>query len=130
MREFKSHYEKLKSPTNLKWKALKASVERGERYANEFTESIINLFQENLLRLGDSLQIDRNSVNVFSESFVRFHLIFQFSKCLDYLSASIRNILKLPPFIVIGQYKLGGACQGRVFHLKELYDCLKVNHKS
>ena len=44
MREFRSHYENLKSPNNLKWKALKASVERGERYANEFTESIINLF--------------------------------------------------------------------------------------
>lgn len=44
MREFRSHYDNLKSPTNLKWKVLKASVERGERYANEFTESIINLF--------------------------------------------------------------------------------------
>lgn len=44
MREFRSHYENLKQPNNLKWKALKASVERGERYANDFTESIINLF--------------------------------------------------------------------------------------
>jgi hypothetical protein len=31
---------------------------------------------------------------------------------------------------VISQYKQGGICQGRVFHVKELYDCLKVNHQN
>jgi len=63
---------------------LKASVERGERFSNLFTEAIINVFQDNVFKLGDSLHMDRHSVTVFSESFIRFHLIFQFSKCLDY----------------------------------------------
>lgn len=63
---------------------LKASVERAERFANLFTSEVINVFQDNVFKLGDSLHMDRHSVMVFSESFIRFHLIFQFSKCLDY----------------------------------------------
>jgi hypothetical protein len=31
---------------------------------------------------------------------------------------------------VISQYKQQGTCQGRVFHVRELYDCLKVNHQN
>lgn len=107
---------------------LKASVERAERFANMFTQEIINVFQDNVTRLGDAINIDRHSVNVFSESFVRFHLIFQASKCFDYLQGQLRGILKLPPFITISQFSQGGACQGQVFHVRELYDCLKLPH--
>ena len=31
---------------------------------------------------------------------------------------------------MIGKYKQEGPCQGRVFHVKELYHCLKVNHRN
>ena len=55
---------------------LKSFVERGERYANQFTQGIIDVFQDNVLMLGRALHIDEHSVMVFSESFVRFHLIF------------------------------------------------------
>lgn len=55
---------------------LKAVIERGERYANTFTQQIIDTFQENVIALGEAISIDRHSLTVFSESFVRFHLIF------------------------------------------------------
>lgn len=91
IRDFEHQIHNLKSPTSLNnWKVLKSLVDRGERFANKFTEEIINCFQENVLRLGQALSIDINSLTVFSESFVRFHLVFQLSKCLDYLNQSIR----------------------------------------
>lgn len=68
---------------------------------------------------------------VFSESFIRFHLIFQYSKCLDYFQHMIRQALNLPPYIVISQYRQAKAkCEGRVFHVGALYDCLKKNHQN
>lgn len=110
---------------------LKASVERAERYANQFTSEVINVFQDNVFKLGDSLHMDRHSVMVFSESFIRFHLVFQFSKCLDYFQHMIRTVLKLPPYIVIGQYRQAKPkCEGRIFHIGALYDCLKKDHKN
>ena len=90
MRELKEHIKALSNPDETTLRKVKASVERGERYANQFTEDIINVFQDSVFKLGDKLHIDRHSVMVFSESFVRSHLIFQFSKCLDYCSANIR----------------------------------------
>lgn len=62
---------------------LKSTIERCQRYADSFTQDIINLFQDNVFRLGSALHIDNHSVSVFSESFIRFHLVFQFSKCMD-----------------------------------------------
>ena len=59
-------------------------MERAERYANQFTEYIVNQYQGVVTKLGDRLGLDQHSVAVFSESFVRSHLIFQFSKCIDY----------------------------------------------
>jgi hypothetical protein len=55
---------------------VKAVIERGERYANTFTQQIIDTFQDNVMALGEAISIDRHSLTVFSESFVRFHLIF------------------------------------------------------
>lgn len=55
---------------------LKSTIERCQRYADAFTQDIINLFQDNVFRLGNSMHIDHHSVSVFSESFIRFHLVF------------------------------------------------------
>lgn len=83
---FKAHLENFdKESSDMAKRRLKATMERGERYANQFTEEIINIFQNNVFKLGQKLHIDNHSVMVFSESFVRFHLVFQFSKCLDYI---------------------------------------------
>ena len=71
-------------PTNTL--RMKAVCERGERFCNQFTQGIIDVFQNNVIKLGSRLSIDEHSLSVFSESFVRFHLVFQFSKCVDYLS--------------------------------------------
>ena len=112
--------------TQLHQLRLKAVIDRGERYANTFTQQIIDTFQDNVITLGEAISIDRHSLTVFSESFVRFHLIFQLSKCFDYLSEWVRQSLKLPPYVVISPNK----ATGRVFHVKKIYDCLKINHNN
>jgi hypothetical protein len=38
------HLKHLQSPNTMNWKVLKSLVERGERYANEFTDEIIHCF--------------------------------------------------------------------------------------
>lgn len=77
------------------------------------------------MAFGEAMHIDRHSLTVFSESFVRFHLIFQLTKCFDYLSKYIRRTLNLPPFVVISH----GKPTARVFHVAQLYDCLNLPHK-
>lgn len=53
--------------------------------------------------LGRAFGIERHAVDVFSESFVRSHLILQFSKTVETLLGYLRKALNLPPFIVISQ---------------------------
>lgn len=90
MRELISHIPSLENLDEVTLKKVKATIERAERYSNQFTEDIVNEFQDGVVKLGDKLGLDQHSVMVFSESFVRSHLIFQFSKCVDYCSQTIR----------------------------------------
>lgn len=79
-----------------------------------------------MITLGEAISIDRHSLTVFSESFVRFHLIFQLSKCFDFLGDWVRTSLNLPPYVVISP----NVATGRVFRVNQLYDCLKLDHKN
>ena len=62
------------------------------------------------------LGISYHSVEVFSESLIRSHLIFQLSKLLEILSAYIRRVLNLKPFSVINR----GEAHGKLVHLLNL----------
>ena len=86
-------------PTFLR--RIKASVERALRLAKNFTSVIIETFQSNVIALGTAFKIDKKSVEVFSESFVRAHIIFQLSKLAEGILSYCRRSLKLPPFIII-----------------------------
>jgi hypothetical protein len=89
----------LKDYTTIR--RIKATVERAMRLAKSFTQVIIETFQVNVLALGHAFNIDKHSIEVFSESFIRSHIIFQLSKLSDTVLGYCRQELKLPPFIVI-----------------------------
>jgi hypothetical protein len=71
------------------------------RLAKNFTQVIIETFQNNVLALGAAFKIEKKSVEVFSESFIRSHIIFQLSKLGDAVLGYCRRTLKLPPYIII-----------------------------
>ena len=58
-----------------------------------------------MVELGRAFSINEHSVFVFSESLIRSHLMFQFSKCLESILGMLRIALKLPPYIVISSGK-------------------------
>eukprot|EP00347_Sterkiella_histriomuscorum_P002420 403368223 len=109
----------------LSYKRLKSSTERALRLGKGFTSRILDTFQTNVLELGKQFGIDRHAVEVFSESFVRSHIIFQFSKSLELVTQYLRKTLNLPPFIVISQGQ-AQTVQGNLKYCHSLYDLLHV----
>ncbi len=75
--------------------------------------------------MGDAFKIDKKSVEVFSESFVRAHIIFQLSKLADGILGYCRRELKLPPYIIISQGKKPEAT-GALKYVAHLSDLLHV----
>ena len=55
---------------------MKASLERGLRVAQDFSSTITGIFQTSVEAIGAAFGINKHSVDVFSESFVRSHLMF------------------------------------------------------
>ena len=62
---------------------FKATLERGIRLAQAFSTTVTETFQETVNSVGNSFGVDRQSIDVFSESFIRSHLIFQMAKALE-----------------------------------------------
>jgi hypothetical protein len=96
----------------------KASLDRGIRLAAKFTDTIQETFQSSVNKLGNALGLPHSSVHVFSESFVRSHIIFQTAKCLETISLLIKSKLGLPPFTVISIKPVSG----KVIDVRNLYD--------
>ena len=44
MRELIDHISSLENPDELTLKKVKATIERAERYSNQFTEDVVNEF--------------------------------------------------------------------------------------
>jgi phosphoglucan,water dikinase len=95
---------------------LKAIFERCKNLFYEITDDVNRFFQTPAVCLGKALKIDPHSIKVFCESFVRSHLIFQFSKIVSLLLGKIRDILNLPPFNIISS----GISTGPFLHLDKL----------
>ena len=64
---------------------FKATLERGIRLAQNFSTTVTETFQESVNIIGTSFSVDKESIDVFSESFIRSHLIFQLAKALETL---------------------------------------------
>ena len=88
---------------------MKSIVERGNNISLEICSNLEHYFDlNNLIFLGNKLSINKKSVLVFVESFIRSNIIFQFSKCCDLLMIIIRDNLNLPPFNIINMGKVEG----------------------
>ena len=88
---------------------MKSIVERGNNISLEICSNLEHYFDlNNLIFLGNKLSINKKTVLVFVESFIRSNIIFQFSKCCDLLMTIIRDNLNLPPFNIINMGKVEG----------------------
>lgn len=105
---------------------LKSTLERALRLSTTFTSQIASSFQSSVSELGRVFRIDKHSVDVFSESFIRSHLMFQFAKSIETMLAWIRTSLNLPPFIIISpaQSKATGVTK----FCSNIYEVLKDQH--
>ena len=71
------------------------------RLAQNFSSQVSDTFQETVNVVGRSFGVDQPSIDVFSESFIRSHLMFQLAKGLETLLARARAALNLPPLTLI-----------------------------
>jgi phosphoglucan,water dikinase len=80
---------------------LKASLERGRRVSEDYSDGILALFPERVEKLGHALGVPEHAVRVYSEAEVRGHLVFQLSKLVSNLLQHIREQLALPAWDVL-----------------------------
>ena len=96
---------------------IKSIIERGNNISIEICSNLEHLFNlDNLLFLGNKLNINQRAILVFVESFIRSNIIFQFSKCCDLLMTIIRDYLQLPPFNIISK----GIAQGEFYYFENI----------
>ena len=96
---------------------IKSLIERGNNISIEICSNLEHLFDlDNLVFLGNKLNINQRAVLVFVESFIRSNIIFQFSKCCDLLMTIIRDYLNLPPYNIINK----GSVQGEFYYYENI----------
>ena len=118
---FSKNIDKLNRFVMLQMKSI---IERGNNISIEICSNLEHLFNlDNLLYLGNKLNIDQRAVLVFVESFIRSNIVFQFSKCCDLLMTIIRDYLNLPPFNIINK----GLVQGEFYHFENIDEYNKQN---
>ena len=108
---------------------IKSIIERGNNISIEICSHLEHLFNpNNLLLLGSKLNINKRSVLVFVESFIRSNMVFQFSKCCDLLMTIIRDYLNLPPYNIINK----GSVEGQFYYFEniDLYNKENIEDKS
>ena len=106
---------------------IKSIIERGNNISIEVCSNLEHLFNiDNLLFLGNKLNIDQRAILIFVESFIRSNIIFQFSKCCDLLTTIIRDYLNLPPFNIINK----GKVQGEFYYFDNIDSFNKSDIKS
>jgi phosphoglucan, water dikinase len=122
---FESYNDKEKHRLTLL--KLKAIFERCMNIFYEITEDVEKYFTTPVYALGKALNLNPHSIRVFSESFIRGHTIFQFSKITTLLLYKIRDMLNLPPYTTISS----GIKLGYFLHLEKLSDFVpeKYEHK-
>ncbi len=108
---------------------IKSIIERGNNISIEICSHLEHLFNpNNLLFLGSKLNINKRSVLVFVESFIRSNMVFQFSKCCDLLMTIIRDYLNLPPYNIINK----GSVEGQFYYFEniDLYNKENIEDKN
>ncbi len=89
---------------------LKATVERGRRLAERFSDRILAWFPERAAKLGRALGVPEHAIRVFGDAEIRGHVVFQLSKLAALLLGRFRRQLVLSPWDVA----VSGQAAGRV----------------
>jgi phosphoglucan,water dikinase len=95
---------------------LKASVDRGRRLAEDYSDRILNLFPQRVEKLGRALGVAEHAIRVFCDAEIRGHVVFQFAKLVSSLLRRIREQSGLPPWDVL----VTGEATGRVSAMERL----------
>ena len=90
---------------------LSATLERCRRLAETYCNRILQLFPEQVERLGRALEVAEHARKVFAEADIRRHLVFQLSKLTALALKAVRALAELPPWDVI----VPGQTCGRLF---------------
>ncbi len=80
---------------------LKASLDRCRRLANKYTDRVLELFSENVKKLGRALNVPERIINLFCEGDVRGNLVFQLSRLVSCLLKNIKEVANLSPWDVL-----------------------------
>lgn len=72
---------------------LKATLDRARRLTEEYSEALLQIFPQNVERLGNAFGIPENSVRTYTEAEIRAGVIFQVSKLCTLLLKAVRNTI-------------------------------------
>src|SRR5262249_3056582 len=90
-----------------------ASLGRGRRLAERYSDRIHALFPPRVEALGRALGIAEHAIRVFTEGDIRGHVVFQFAKLIDLGLQAARQALQLSPWEAI----VPGAAAGQLLHV-------------
>jgi hypothetical protein len=122
--DFEYFYNNKENLNRFEMLQIKSIIERGNNISIEICSNLEHLFNlDNLIFLGNKLNINKRAVLVFVESFIRSNIIFQFSKCCDLLMTIIRDNLNLPPYNIINM----GTVQGEFYYFENIDSYNKAN---
>ncbi|KAH9572132.1 hypothetical protein CY35_02G130500 [Sphagnum magellanicum] len=72
---------------------LKATLDRARRLAETYTDTLLQLFPAEALKLGNALGIAENTVRTFTEAEIRASVVFQVAKLCSMLLKAVRTIV-------------------------------------
>jgi len=72
---------------------LKATLDRARRLAETYTDTLLQLFPAEALKLGNALGIAENTVHTFTEAEIRASVVFQVAKLCSMLLKAVRTIV-------------------------------------
>lgn len=80
---------------------LKATLERARRLADGYRDTILRLFPQSAASLGRALDVAEPAIQVYAESEIRSHIVFQLAKMLALALKALRELAGLSPWEVI-----------------------------
>jgi phosphoglucan,water dikinase len=102
---------------------LKATVDRGRRLAEAYSDRALSLFHERVAKLGSALGVAPHAIQTFVEGDIRGHVVFQLSRLATLMSANIRRLAGLPA----GDVLVSGKAVGRVAAADSLNDFIDAS---
>ncbi|WCJ27521.1 Phosphoglucan water dikinase chloroplastic [Euphorbia peplus] len=95
---------------------MKATLDRTRRLTEEYSESLLQIFPQNVQKLGNALGIPENSIRTYAEAEIRSGVIFQVSKLCTLLLKAVRSTLGSQGWDVL----VPGAASGTLIQVERI----------